>query len=126
MYLRKKELLIFLAILAACAAAILIFNARRESRDCGSIRITVSGEEYGTYSLGTDRKIKINDTNTCRIKDGRAQMIEATCPDHLCIHQEAVDERGGMIICLPNEVIIEGIPSAQAQTDPLLPDLVAG
>ena len=126
MYLRKKEVLAFLLILTVSVILILVFNVRRESRDCGSIRITVSGEEYGTYPLARNMKIKINGTNTCRIKDGSAQMIEADCPDHLCIHQGAIDNRGGMIICLPNEVVIESIPSGQAQTDELIPDIVAG
>lgn len=35
----------------------------------GSIRITVDGKEYGTYSLEKDQMIKINDTNVCEIKD---------------------------------------------------------
>ena len=34
----------------------------------GSIRITVDGKEYGTYSLEKDQTIKINDTNVCEIK----------------------------------------------------------
>ena len=49
----------------------------------GSIRITVDGKEYGTYSLEKDQTIKINDTNVCEIKDGQARMISAQCPDFL-------------------------------------------
>jgi hypothetical protein len=40
-------------------------------------------------------------------------MIEATCPDHYCIKQNAVDEHGGSIICLPNKVVIEGENTAE-------------
>jgi hypothetical protein len=61
----------------------------------GSIRITVDGKEYGTYSLEKDQTIKINDTNVCEIKDGQARMISAQCPDHLCMKQKAIDEKGG-------------------------------
>ncbi len=35
-------------------------------------------------------------------------MIEADCPDHLCMKQKAVDSTGGTIVCLPNKVVIEG------------------
>ena len=35
-------------------------------------------------------------------------MIEADCPDHLCLKQKAVDSTGGTIVCLPNKVVIEG------------------
>ena len=86
--------------------------------DCGetfhnTIRITVDGKEFGTYSLSQDQIIHIGDTNVCEIKDGKVTMIEATCPDHYCIKQNAVDEHGGSIICLPNKVVIEGENTAE-------------
>jgi hypothetical protein len=68
----------------------------------------VDGKEFGTYSLGEDQVIEINDTNTCEIKDGEVRMTKATCPDHLCIDQQGpVTDQGGMIVCLPNRVVIE-------------------
>lgn len=86
----------------------------------GSIRITVDGKEYGTYSLEKDQTIKINDTNVCEIKDGQArmisaQMIGALCRDHLCMKQKAIDEKGGTIVCLPNKVVIEGEKSTDSK-----------
>ncbi len=111
MKLKKKELIFFLVLVIAALICWGVMSTKRSQTDHGSIRITVSGQEFGVYPLNEDRKIRINDTNTCRIKDGMAKMIEATCPDHLCLHQSAIDERGGFIICLPNEVVIEGIPA---------------
>ena len=73
----------------------------------GSIRITVNGERYGNYSLAVDQVIPIGDTNVCEIRDGQVRMIEANCPDHLCMKQ-SIDSRGGTIVCLPNKVVIEG------------------
>ena len=108
--IRKKEIILFAVILAAALVSWYFLSRERSSKEYASIKITVSGEDYGTYSLGEDQVIKIGDTNTCRVQNGQVKMIEASCPDHLCIHQPAVDERGGFIICLPNEVIIEGIP----------------
>lgn len=82
-------------------------------RSHNTIRITVDGKEFGTYSLSKDQVIHIGDTNVCEIKDGKVTMIEATCPDHYCMKQKAVDEHGGSIICLPNKVVIEGKDSAE-------------
>ncbi len=124
--MRKKEIAVFSIILIGALVSWLIMQGQRSSRDYGSIRITVGGEFYGEYSLNNDQKIDINGTNTCRIKDHEAKMIEAACPDHLCISQSAVDERGGLIICLPNQVVIEAIPSAEAQSEGLVLDAVAG
>ena len=110
MKLKKREIIIIVCLLAAAAAAWAVMYRNRTSVDHGKIRITVDGDLYGEYDLGTDQRIPINETNTCRIMNGKAQMIEATCPDHLCISQPPIDEKGGFIICLPNHVIIEGIP----------------
>lgn len=64
---------------------------------------------YGIYSLAKDQVISIGDTNVCEIKNGEVKMIEADCPDHLCLKQRAVDSTGGTIVCLPNKIVIEGI-----------------
>ena len=66
-------------------------------RSHNTIRITVDGKEFGTYSLSQDQVIHIGDTNVCEIKDGKVTMTEATCPDHYCMKQKAVDEHGGSI-----------------------------
>ena len=126
MKMKKTEIIIFAVVLAAALICWALMSHKRVSTDHGSIRITVGGKEYGVYSLSENQRIKINDTNTCRILNGEVKMIEATCPDHLCIHQPAVDEHGGFIICLPNEVIIEGLPSAEASTEENAPDMIAG
>ena len=124
--LRKKEVLLFGILLLTAAAVWTISSTRKDSRRHGSIRITVDGKPYGTYSLADEQIIRINTTNTCRIRNGKAKMTGATCPDHLCMHQQAIDSRGGMIICLPNKVIIDGIPSLQEATDALIPDAISG
>lgn len=80
----------------------------------GFICITVDGEEYGTYSLAEDQIIPIGKTNVCEIKNGKVSMTQADCPDHLCIRQGAIDASGGMIVCLPNKVTIEGIRPAES------------
>ena len=82
----------------------------------GSIHITVNGEVYGSYSLAEDRIIPIGDTNVCEIRDGQVRMIEADCPDHLCMKQK-IDSRGGAIVCLPNKVVIEGEKASGSHED---------
>lgn len=106
--MKKKEKLFIIGILLFAVLLWLVLSLLRP-RDYGSIRITVDGELFGTYSLGEDQVIEIGDTNVCEIKDGQARMTSATCPDHLCIDQQGpIYETGGMIICLPNRVVIEG------------------
>ena len=46
-------------------------------------------------------------TNVLTIRDGRADMTEADCPDKLCVHQKAISKNHEMIVCLPNKVVVE-------------------
>lgn len=121
----KKKELIFIGGILILALALWGGMSFTNSGKHGSVRITVDGEEYGTYSLAKDQIIKINDTNVCEIKDGQARMISAECPDHLCMKQKAIDEKGGTIVCLPNKVVIEGEKSpASDDTDEISIDTV--
>ncbi|MDO5390928.1 MAG: NusG domain II-containing protein [Eubacteriales bacterium] len=112
--MKKKELVFIIAILLA---ALLLWGGMFLMRkgDYASIRITVDGEEYGTYSLAEDTVISIDGTNVCEIKDGKVKMIEADCPDHLCMKQKAITNAGGTIVCLPNKVVIEGEKAAHSK-----------
>lgn len=105
--MKKKELIFILGI---TAAALLMWGVMflMHRGNYSTVRITVNGTEYGTYSLSEDQTISINDTNICEIKNGEVRMIEAECPDHLCLKQKAIGNAGGTIVCLPNKVVIEG------------------
>lgn len=109
----KKKETIFIASILVIAGILWLGFWISGQRSHNTIRITVDGKEFGTYSLSKDQVIHIGDTNVCEIKDGKVTMIEATCPDHYCMKQKAVDEHGGSIICLPNKVVIEGKDSAE-------------
>ena len=109
--MKKKETIFIASILVIAGILWLGFRISGQ-RSHNTIRIT-DGKEFGTYSLSKDQVIHIGDTNVCEIKDGKVTMIEATCPDHYCMKQKAVDEHGGSIICLPNKVVIEGKDSAE-------------
>lgn len=112
--MKKKEILFITGILAfALVLWAGMYFVRRGHY--GTIRITVNGEEYGTYSLSKDQTISIGDTNICEIKDGQVRMIEADCPDHLCMKQKPVGNAGGTIVCLPNKVVIEGEKAASEE-----------
>lgn len=117
--MKKKDVLLALGVLAL-ALGVWLFTQFFLPKNNQRIRITVNGELYGEYSLNEDQEIVIGETNICRIEDGQVTMIEATCPDKLCMHQKAVDASGGTIICLPNKVVIEAVggdSSAQAGLD---------
>ena len=94
---------IFLAILLAVVTVFLVVYERTGTRaDAGAcVRVTVDGSVYGTYAQDGVT------TNVLTIRDGRADMTEADCPDKLCVHQKAISKNHEMIVCLPNKVVVE-------------------
>ena len=98
--MKKKEMIFIAGILILAGVLWLGFQIAGK-RSHNMIRITVDGKEFGTYSLSQDRVIHIGDTNVCEIKDGKVTMIEATCPDHYCMRQKAVDEHSHSVSLIP-------------------------
>ena len=81
------------------------------NQDGAAVRISIDGELYGTYPLSQEQTIPVCTdgavTNTVQISEQEAKMIEADCPDQLCVHQRAVSRQGETIVCLPNRVVVE-------------------
>ena len=116
---KKWEILLFSFLLLAAVLGWIAVNVHRNRASHGSITITVSGEDFGTYDLGKDQVIEIptvdlagnSHNNICTIKNGAAVMTEADCPDQICMAMPPIDDKGGYICCLPHGIFIMGTPS---------------
>ena len=117
----KKDLIFIGSLLLLCMIIWLLFRVvfRNEGT---KIEITRDGELYGTYSLSEPQTISITDkngsvTNMLEIKDGKADMIHADCPDKICVHQKAVSAENETIVCLPNKIVVTVIDSKEEGMD---------
>ena len=105
-----KNDLIFLSILLIIVVLACIYFYFGNAQKGDFVQITVDGKVYGTYDLSMPQEILIlneagKQTNVLLIENGRAKMIEADCPDKLCMHQNAIYISGANIVCLPNKVV---------------------
>ncbi len=81
-----------------------------------TVVVTVAGEEFGRYPLNEEREVVIETEkgkNVLTIKDGYADITDATCPDGLCERQRKIDESGETLVCLPNKVTVTVIGSEE-------------
>jgi hypothetical protein len=101
----KNDIGLIAGILFA-AALMLAVRCLALQTDRPQLEILVRNRRFGIYDLDRDQEIKIGKTNICEIRGGRVRMKEASCPDHLCLEFLPIDESGGSIICLPNQVIL--------------------
>ena len=115
--------IIFISALVLISALVgLGFYLFRTGGD--TVRVTVNGELYGEFSLDEDRTFEIisdGGYNVLVIKDGKAYVESASCPDGICAAHKPISRSGESIVCLPNKVVI----TAKAQNDGDAPDIVA-
>lgn len=75
--------------------------------------ITVSGELYRTIPLSENKGeeiIKLETkygTNIIKINNNKIGIIEADCPDQVCMNPEYIEKPGESLVCLPHKVMIE-------------------
>lgn len=104
----KKNDIILIGIVVF--VAVIFFGIFQLTRKEGAnIIVTIDGKQYGTYSLEHEEVIEIESeygTNELIIKDNKAKMEGASCPDQLCVYQHAIDKTGQTIVCLPNKVVV--------------------
>ena len=85
------------------------------------VEVKVNGEVYGTYPLDEDREEKIEyengGYNVLEIKDGKANVTKASCPDQICVRHKAIHYSDETIVCLPNKLTITIVGGSQSQID---------
>lgn len=114
---KKKDILLVVIILAIAGLAFLLHEVIG-GKGANCVTVKVNGVIEGVYSLAQDQEIEINDgSNILVIKNGKADMVEADCPDKLCVKQKSVSKNHESIICLPNKVIVEVDSSENSEFD---------
>lgn len=108
-------LILFFLIIAFTALAFMKFRGKTGAE----VRVSVNNREYGVYSLDKNQTITIGEEdweNILEIKNGRASMIKADCPDKVCVNHASISRKGETIVCLPHKVVVEVIDSDGTQT----------
>ena len=111
----RNDILLAAAVLVA-AGGIWLFSAF--NRTAGTYAaVIVNGIETARYPLNTDAEILLESENggynVLVIKDGKADVTKASCPDKICVNQHAIGKTGETITCLPNKTVIEIVGGEQ-------------
>ena len=113
----RNDLILGLAVIILAAGVWLASELLKE--DGAFAVVTVNGVETAKYSLSENAEIRLESENggynILIIENGKADVTEASCPDHVCVDQRAVGKTGEAITCLPNKTVItiEGPEAAE-------------
>ena len=113
--MRKNDLILIVSVVFIALSVFFVLNINSKVGE--TVIVSVDGKEYGTYDLTVDNVIDIDGTNILVIKDNKAYMSDATCPDKLCVKQKDISKDKESIICLPNKIIVTVESSNHSDVD---------
>ena len=106
----RNDLLLIVGLLLVSAIGLVYLFVFRERGD--TVTVTVDGNTYGVYALSQDvvediyTGVNGEQHNRLVIRDAKAYMETATCPDGICVAHTPIFRDGESIVCLPNRVVI--------------------
>lgn len=101
----KKGDLILVAILIV-AVALTIWIATKDEGNVAEIYI--DGQLSYSLDLDKDTAIDILDGEmTVVLKNGEVFVLESDCNEQICVNSAPISKDGGIIVCLPNKVVIK-------------------
>lgn len=119
---KRNDFILIAGILVLALAAYLGITYYQGANTENAVAVvTVDDVEYGRFPLDEDRieRIELSDGsyNILEIKDGKADVTEASCPDGICVNHRAVSKQNQSIVCLPNKVVVVIENGAEADVD---------
>lgn len=110
--MEKNDVLLIGALLLVCGIAALLLLPHGESTQRHAV-VTQNGMQLYdiplTGHVGTE-EIRIADEhgeNTIRIEDETISVVDADCPDRVCVKTGKAEKKGDVIACLPHKLLIE-------------------
>lgn len=105
--LKNDLILLFILLLSALAVWAVLRFTQKEGAE---VVVELDGIVTAKYPLDKDMRTEISSSdghiNVLVIKDGKAFIESADCPDKLCVKQHPISKAGESIICLPHRLMI--------------------
>ncbi len=107
----RNDIILPAVILTIAVAGLLFVKFNKVTGN--NVVVKINGVETATYSLSGDVRYEIKtgknkeNINVLVIKDGKAYITEADCPDGICKEYRPISYVGETIVCLPHRVVIE-------------------
>ena len=105
---RKKEIIavLILVLIAVVSFVCIRFFVEGEGK---YVKVYVNEKLTKTFDLTKDREYFIETKfgyNLLIIKNERARILDADCPNKICVNKGYISKNGESIICLPHHVVV--------------------
>ena len=95
-----------------------VANIYRDGVPVRSVDLSLVTEPW-EFTLSDERG-----ANVIRVEPGRIAVIDADCPDRICVEAGWLSDSASPIVCLPHRLVIRIEKNAAAKGDPV-PDTVS-
>lgn len=106
--MRRNDWLLLGSVMTA--ACIMLFVYRLITTEGAYAAVVQEGVTTELYPLSENLEVVIETpygNNTLCIQDGAAFIMQADCPDKLCMKQKKISQNGESLICLPHRLVIQ-------------------
>lgn len=103
----RNDLFLVAALLILGGALALYLHATRQTG--GYVSVQAEGTQIMELPLSENRRLTLGSgehINLLVIENGTAQVVEASCPDQVCVRQGAIQYAGESIVCLPHRLVV--------------------
>ena len=107
--MKRNDLILIGTLLGIALLLFLAMFFIKQNTVNGEAVVLIEGEEYGRYPLSKDRIVEIPGllgTNVLVIRDGKAHMSTAVCPDKICMDFGEIHYNTEMIVCRPGSIVV--------------------
>lgn len=106
--IRKSDIALIVVVLlvALCTLACVMLTKKPGAM----VEISVDGKVIESFDISVDMEYQVatdKGNNLVIIKDGQVDVVEADCPDKVCVNHIAIESMGETIICLPHKLVVE-------------------
>lgn len=117
----KTWIILFAAVLLICTAATAVLW--QQNPQTTVVEILRDGELLETIDLSQvtePYRFVVEDpsggSNTVLVEPGRICILEADCPDQVCVHRGWLTDSAAPIVCLPHHLVIRAAAPAGPDT----------
>lgn len=107
--MKRNDLILTGTLLGIALILFLIMFFVKQNTVQAEAVVLIEGEEYGRYPLSEPGEIEIPGllgNNILTIRDGKAFMSSAVCPDKICMGFGEIHYNTETIVCRPGSIVV--------------------
>ena len=104
----RNDMLLIAALLLLCGLIFAVRTCRSEKGKYAVVEIDGAVVDVFLLAEYTEKSYREGEEllNRIRIENSEAAVLEASCPDQICVHHKPVSKAGETIVCLPHRFVV--------------------